>query len=129
VESMRDTATTVSAMKHASEAMRSQMKELNIDHVEDLYDDMQDLMDQQQEMQEAMSRSYAVPDDYDDMDLDAELDALGSDLGEPSYLSALEPSSSSMSADPFAGFAVDEYGLPTVPSTAPAATETPTMGF
>jgi hypothetical protein len=30
-------------------------------------------MDQQQEMQEVMSRSYAVPDDYDDMDLDAGL--------------------------------------------------------
>ena len=54
--------------------------------------DMEDLLEQANEIQESMSRTYGVPEDVDEMDLEAELAALGDDVaaeaeGEmPSYL-------------------------------------------
>lgn len=46
-------------------------------------------MDQANEIQETLGRSYGVPDDIDEDELEAELDALGDELyeeEEPSYL-------------------------------------------
>lgn len=53
--------------------------------------EMEDLIEQANEVQESMSRTYGVPDEVDEADLEAELDALGDDFGEeeegiPSYL-------------------------------------------
>lgn len=54
---------------------------------------MEDLIDQANEIQESLGRTYGVPDEIDEEDLQAELDALGLDddlVGEgemPSYLS------------------------------------------
>lgn len=54
--------------------------------------DMEDLIEQANEIQESLGRSYGIPDEVDEADLQAELDALGLDdepLGEgemPSYL-------------------------------------------
>lgn len=53
---------------------------------------MEDLIEQANEIQESLGRSYGVPDEVDEADLQAELDALGLDdepiaEGEtPSYL-------------------------------------------
>jgi charged multivesicular body protein 5 len=53
---------------------------------------MEDMIEQANEIQESLGRSYGVPDEVDEMDLQAELDALGLDddpIGEgetPSYL-------------------------------------------
>ncbi|KAH9943280.1 vacuolar protein sorting-associated protein 60 [Epithele typhae] len=53
--------------------------------------DMEDLLEQANEIQESLGRSYAVPDEIDEADLQAELDALELDAEEegPSYLSDL----------------------------------------
>jgi len=37
---------------------------------------MEDMLDQANEIQESLGRSYAVPDEIDEADLEAELDAL-----------------------------------------------------
>jgi len=42
---------------------------------------MEDLIEQANEIQESMSRTYGVPEEVDEADLQAELDALGDDLG------------------------------------------------
>merc|ERR1712137_292636 len=83
----------VNAMKHANTQMKKQFKQINIDSVEDLYDDMAELMEENDMIQEAMSRSFSTPEDLDENELEAELDALGDELlmGEdeeqlPSYL-------------------------------------------
>jgi charged multivesicular body protein 5 len=53
---------------------------------------MEDMIEQANEIQESLGRSYGVPDEVDEMDLQAELDALALDddpIGEgetPSYL-------------------------------------------
>lgn len=54
-----------------------------------MQDEMEDIMDQANEIQETLGRSYGVPDDIDEDELEAELDALGDELyeeEEPSYL-------------------------------------------
>lgn len=52
---------------------------------------MEDLLEQVNEIQESLGRSYAVPDEIDEADLQAELDALELDVEEegPSYLTNL----------------------------------------
>lgn len=54
--------------------------------------EMEDLLEQANEIQETLGRSYAVPDELDEADLQAELDALALEPEEeegPSYLSDL----------------------------------------
>ena len=116
IDSMKDTAQTVEAMQLAQRTMAGQMKSFNIDHIDDLQDQLADLMQDADEVSAALGRSYFVPGDLDDIDIDAELEALGdwegpettSDAAVPSYLSSL-PS-------------VDEYGLPALPTAAPLTT-------
>eukprot|EP00520_Triparma_pacifica_P010893 CAMPEP_0118654448 /NCGR_PEP_ID=MMETSP0785-20121206/12402_1 /TAXON_ID=91992 /ORGANISM="Bolidomonas pacifica, Strain CCMP 1866" /LENGTH=209 /DNA_ID=CAMNT_0006547123 /DNA_START=49 /DNA_END=675 /DNA_ORIENTATION=- len=96
IESAKDTVTTVAAMKAANTQLKKQYKEFNIDEIEDMTDDMADMMEDMNEINEAMGRTYGVPDDVDEADLEAELDLLGEELeaeeleaeagGTPAYL-------------------------------------------
>jgi len=78
-----------------------------------MHDDMAEMLEQANEIQETMGRSYAVPDEIDEADLEAgvahspflpqvtllnlyclELEALSSELPDeetPSYLSEMQP--------------------------------------
>lgn len=83
VDSVKDTVQSVQALKAASKEMKTAFKknkELDIDYIEKMQDDMMDMMDMAGEINEAMGRSYAIPDDVDETDLMAELDALEADL-------------------------------------------------
>ena len=53
--------------------------------------DMEDLLEQANEIQESLGRAYAVPDEIDEEDLQAELEALELEVEEegPSYLNDL----------------------------------------
>mmetsp|Transcript_19343 Transcript_19343/g.28832 ORF Transcript_19343/g.28832 Transcript_19343/m.28832 type:complete len:252 (+) Transcript_19343:40-795(+) len=133
IESMKDNVNALNAVKGAHQEMKKQMGGMNIDDLEDLQDEIEDLFIDTQEIQEAFSRSYSVPDlDIDDVDLDAELDALDdyelsmgstnpttqqqqSDSILPSYLADMMPGGTSSTP-------VDDYGLPAVPSSQPAPT-------
>eukprot|EP00803_Ostreobium_quekettii_P001875 evm.model.scf_188.5 EVM.evm.TU.scf_188.5 scf_188:43373-48243(+) len=128
-ESVKDTVSTVQAMKTAHKELKTAMKakEFNIDKIESMQDGMQDLMDMQNEVNEALGRTYDVPEELDETDLMDELDALEADLAlesdlqpaeaVPSYMQANQaplpeapaamPSAPEVSAQP-----VDEYGLP-----------------
>ncbi|KAJ1920692.1 Vacuolar protein-sorting-associated protein 60 [Tieghemiomyces parasiticus] len=90
-DNIRNTMTTFEAMQESNKTLKLQYKNIDIDKIEDLQDEMADLMDQANEVQESIGRSYGVPDDLDEMDLEAELDALGEELDfesteVPSYL-------------------------------------------
>lgn len=59
-----------------------------INPTQDMQDDMADMLEQADEVQEAMGRTYGMPD-VDDDDLQAELDALGDEMAlddDSSYL-------------------------------------------
>merc|ERR1711998_790516 len=77
-EGLKETATTVAAMKDANKALKKQFKAVNIDQVEDLQDDLSDLLEQAEEVQSALGRSYNT-DDIDEADLEAELAAMEDD--------------------------------------------------
>ncbi|KZT13007.1 vacuolar protein sorting-associated protein 60 [Laetiporus sulphureus 93-53] len=75
-ENLRNTMATVDAMKQANKELRTQYGKFDVDKIENMHYDMEDLLEQANEIQETLGRSYAVPDEIDEADLQAELDAL-----------------------------------------------------
>ncbi|KAB0405238.1 hypothetical protein E2I00_011113, partial [Balaenoptera physalus] len=79
IQSLKDTKTTVDAMKLGVKEMKKAYKQVKIDQTEDLQDQLEDMMEDANEIQETLSRSYGTPE-LDEDDLEAELDALGDEL-------------------------------------------------
>jgi len=75
-ENLRNTMATLDAMKLANKEMQKQYGKIDIGRIESMHYDMEDLLEQANEIQESLGRSYAVPDELDEADLEAELDAL-----------------------------------------------------
>ena len=71
---------TVDAMKTTQKELKKQYGKINIDKIEKMQDEMADLMDMGNDIQESISRSYDVPEDVDEAELDAELEALGEEV-------------------------------------------------
>jgi len=133
IDSVKDTATTVAALKEAKGALGAQIKMLNIDEVEDITDDLADALEDINEINDALGRAYNTPDDLEDADLDAELAMLEDDLindeaedvhagavhSVPEYL---QPAALTLSSAPSHTVhvqeeGVDEYGLPVARTT------------
>jgi len=90
-ENLRNTMATVDAMKTANKEMQRQYGKIDVDKIDDIHAEMEDMIEQANEIQESLGRSYGVPDEIDETELEAELDALGG-LEEdetPSYLQDL----------------------------------------
>ncbi|KAJ3887879.1 Snf7 family [Lentinula edodes] len=75
-ENMRNTMATVDALQASNREMKKQYGRIDIDKIEDMHDEMEDMLERANEIQESLGRSYAVPDELDEDDLEAELDAL-----------------------------------------------------
>ena len=82
LDTVKDTQETVAAMKGAAKALKVEQKKINIDEVEDCQDDLAEMMFDMNEIQESLGRSFGLPDEVDECDLDAELDMLGDELEE-----------------------------------------------
>ncbi|GAM85952.1 hypothetical protein ANO11243_039620 [Dothideomycetidae sp. 11243] len=76
-DNLRNTMVTVDAMKTATKELKKQYGKVDIDKIEKLQDEMADLMDVGNEIQASIARGYEVPDEVDEAELDAELEALG----------------------------------------------------
>ncbi|KAF8308259.1 hypothetical protein DL93DRAFT_2220240 [Clavulina sp. PMI_390] len=71
-ENLRNTMITVDAMKAANKQMKKEFGKVSFDVLRaSLNDEMQDLLEQANEVQEALGRSYAVPDEIDEEELQA----------------------------------------------------------
>jgi len=99
LETIKDTHTTVAAMKQAALTMKVEHKKINLSEIEDLQDDLEDMMEDINDISETLGRSYGVPDGIDDADLEAELagledelegESIGLDSSTPAFL---QPSS------------------------------------
>ncbi|KAH0587817.1 Charged multivesicular body protein 5 [Termitomyces sp. J132] len=90
-DNLRNTMATVDAMQIANKEMRKQYGKIDVDKIENMQYEMEDTIEQANEVQEMLGRSYAVPDELDDADLEAELDALALEEEEEgaSYLADL----------------------------------------
>ncbi|CAJ0651155.1 8412_t:CDS:2 [Entrophospora sp. SA101] len=94
-DNLRNVMTTVDAMQTANKEMQKQYKKIDINKIEVpinfTRNDMEDLFEQANDIQETLGRTYGLPEDIDENELEAELDALGDELmfeeeEEPSYL-------------------------------------------
>ncbi|CAI7589204.1 unnamed protein product [Penicillium palitans] len=94
-DNLKNVMTTVDAMKTTTKELKKQYGKVDVDKIEQMQDEMADLMEVGNEIQESISRAYDVPEDVDEAELDAELEALGeesmfeSSMGEsamPSFL-------------------------------------------
>jgi len=120
-QSIKDNADMVKAMKNAAVGLKQQMKEVNLDEVEDLQDDMMDLMDDVNDINEILGEAWGM-DDYDEDDLLGELDDMDDELDDldmneddvPSYMVSANAAANQNKLVDDNG-AVDEYGLPKVP--------------
>jgi len=125
LSTMKDTKTTVDAMKIGLKEMKREYKKIDINHIDTLQDDMEDMLEQANDIQEALSRDYTCPD-VDEDDLEAELAALGDELeldADSTYLDEATRAPGVPSRDPGestteGGVAVDEFGLPKIPTAA-----------
>lgn len=126
-QSLKDTQATVAAMKDGVKQMKSEYKKINIDQIEDIQDDMADMLEQADEVQDAMGRTYGMPE-VDDDDLQAELDALGDEMAlddDSSYLDDVVKAPEAPDREPGADsiqpgkstIETDEFGLPKVPTS------------
>ena len=79
-DNLKNVMTTVDAMKTTNKALKQQYGKINIDKIEKMQDEMADLMEMGNEINESISRAYDVPEDVDEAELDAELEALGEDM-------------------------------------------------
>lgn len=79
-ENLKNVMTTVDAMKQTNKTLKQQYGKINIDKIERMQDEMADLMDIGNDIQESISRSYDIPEDVDEAELDAELEALGEEV-------------------------------------------------
>lgn len=124
VTSAKDTLDTVAAMRGAATQLRAEHKKLDISSLEDLQDDLADLMADTDEINELMGRSYGMPDDVCEADLEEELagledmweaeEASGVEAGGvPAYLAPAAPEMPSVpSAVPAGGGGSGGEGLP-----------------
>lgn len=79
-DNLKNTMITVDAMKTTTKELKKQYGKVDIDKIERMQDEMADLMDVGNDIQESISRAYDVPEDVDEAELDAELEALGEDM-------------------------------------------------
>lgn len=87
-QTLKDTKSTINAMRDGVNQMKKEFKHVNIEEIEDIHDDMADMLEQSDEIQQVMGNAYGVPD-LDEDELAAELDALGDEIGiddDASYL-------------------------------------------
>eukprot|EP00043_Microstomoeca_roanoka_P016827 m.173711 g.173711 ORF g.173711 m.173711 type:complete len:473 (-) comp16533_c13_seq1:192-1610(-) len=117
VQSLKDTHSTIAAMREGKNAMQQEFKKLNIDSIEDLQDDLEDMMEDHNEIQEILSRTYGM-EDVDEADLEAEFEALGDEMDDalldeltevPTSLPAVVEESVKPNEE---AREVDEFGLP-----------------
>lgn len=118
IQSMKDTQTTVQAMKFGLKEMKKEFKKIDINRIENLQDDLEDLLEQTNEVQDVMSRNYCMPE-VDESELLAELEDIANEMEgdtDTSYLDApsvpvREPGLDSLNVNAD-GIQVDEFGLP-----------------
>ncbi|GBE61288.1 snf7 family protein [Babesia ovata] len=77
IASQLQTAVEVrNALSSSVKATRKQLKLVKVDQLERLQDEMEDLADYADDVNEILSRSYAIPDDVDENELELEFSML-----------------------------------------------------
>jgi len=79
-DNAKNTAVMVDTLKTTTKALRKEYGKIDIDKIERMQDEMADLLDVGKDIQESLARSYDIPEEVDEAELDAELEALGQEV-------------------------------------------------
>jgi charged multivesicular body protein 5 len=133
-DTARESVATVAAMRESRVALQATLRQLPAGSVADLMDELEDLQEDASELQEALSRSYGMPE-VDDADLELELAALdegllAGELDDASFLDAAVPAPADARAAADLASAHPAHVFPTVPAaTAGAAADAPAVAL
>ncbi|KAK0713283.1 Snf7 family [Lasiosphaeria miniovina] len=89
-DNLKNTMVTIDALQSTNKALRKEYGKVDVDRIERLQDEMADLLDVGNEIQESLARSYDIPEDVDEAELDAELEALGQEVELDRELAGME---------------------------------------
>jgi len=134
MESVKDVADTVEALRAGTEQMRAQHRQLRIGDIDRVHDELADLMDMTEEINQAMSGGFQQ-EDIDESELDEELAALGDELlvsdadSAPSYMDAISSAEPAQMEAVSAGGGGGEMYAPSAAAPAPAAPQTDSFSF
>jgi charged multivesicular body protein 5 len=70
-DNLKNTMAQYQVMKQANKELRKQYGKVDIGKIEQMHDEMEDLIELGNEIGESLSRSYGVPEEVDEMDLQA----------------------------------------------------------
>jgi len=82
LENASTNTTVLGTMSEAAKAMKNAHKQLDVDIVHEMMDDIAEQQEVAKEISEAISNPVSFGQEWDDEDLEAELDALGEELDE-----------------------------------------------
>ena len=77
---LQNTMTTVAVMKDTNKSLKKEFGKVDVDKVERMQDEMAEFMEMGNEIQESLGRAWDVPEEVDEEELDAELEALGEEV-------------------------------------------------
>merc|ERR550534_1104257 len=80
LEGANTNTAVLQTMKSAADALKNAHKGMDVDNVHDMMDDIAEQQDVAKEISEAISTPVAFGQDFDEEELEAELDALGEEL-------------------------------------------------
>merc|ERR1712183_270087 len=80
LEGANTNTAVLQTMKSAADALKNAHKGMDVDNVHDMMDDIAEQQDVAKEISEAISNPVAFGQDFDEDELEAELDALGEEL-------------------------------------------------
>lgn len=127
ISAAQDAKLICSVLTSGTKQLTKELGNINLDQVENIQDELRDLIEASEDVQSALSKSYEVPVDIDDEELNSQLDALGDEIvqdNDPSYIDQVlqQPpfnpgplfpgSSPSPGKDVGGSGPVDEFGLP-----------------
>lgn len=107
INTVKDTHTTIAAMKQAATTLKVENKKINLSEIENVQDELEDMFEDMNEVNDVLSRSYGVPEAFDECDLEAELAGLEFELGNEELIT--ESTAAVSTAEP-------TYILPTEPN-------------
>ncbi|KAJ6251820.1 vacuolar protein sorting-associated protein 60.1 [Anaeramoeba flamelloides] len=79
-ESLKPTIVQVKVLKQTNSLFKQQFKEMGFDDVMDAKDEMEDILDQTSEIQETLSQNFGVPDEFEEGDLETELQEIEGEM-------------------------------------------------
>merc|ERR1712211_209342 len=104
LEGANTNTAVLTTMNDAAKALKKANNELDVDKVHDMMDDIAEQQDVAKEISEAISNPVAFGQEFDEDELEAELDALGEELELDKQMLDIGPS----------------VGLPDIPTAEPA---------